>query len=466
MKPNDLKILDQFGMPMVHRPIYESGTYDDGLKRLPNYVREPEQLSTRLTRRNLISASRLLYKNNGVVKGAINLKAEYAIGKAFLFKSLCPDSTASQRYDQYIRDFYKIACVNGKNFHSLLYLISTAIDVDGDCFILLTTSRSGFPQLQFIRANRISSAKNGTIDSGPYKNCTVIDGIIINQHGREIAYMLDGDTENNGKILPAGSVIHLTDDDYLATNRGEPLFAHGLREFRYIDDINSAELGAMKIASQIALVEKNDTGEMSLAEAYARPGKHGETVIHDMGDKQIRFLKTDASIESLKIERPSPNYMNFSERLLKSVLAGVGIPYDIVMNPDSSGVGNRMSLAKFDNTVRDRATLLEEAAKKMIDYVLACGIERGDIPHAGNWYDMMFSKAKRPSVDMGRDSASQLNEYNAGIKNLTEICEENGTRLEDHLRIRARETALAERLRQEAEQEFGVTIPVENIRHF
>lgn len=128
------------------------------------------------------------------------------------------------------------------------------------------------------------------------------------------------------------------------------------------------------------------------------------------------FLKSEDSLDSLKIERPSPNYMSFSERLLKGVLSGVGVPYDIVVNPDSSGVGNRMSLSKFDNTTRDRATLLEDAARLLVQYVLAVGIQREDIPHAVGWWNMMFSRAKRPSVDMGRDSNSQLKEYNAGIK--------------------------------------------------
>ena len=178
------------------------------------------------------------------------------------------------------------------------------------------------------------------------------------------------------------------------------------------------------------------------------------------------FLKSEDSLDSLKIERPSPNYMSFSERLLKGVLSGVGVPYDIVVNPDSSGVGNRMSLSKFDNTTRDRATLLEDAARLLVQYVLAVGIQREDIPHAVGWWNMMFSRAKRPSVDMGRDSNSQLKEYNAGIKNLTEICEENGTQVEDHLRIRAREAAIAEKLRREAEAEFGVEISPDYIRKF
>lgn len=464
MKAKDIHILDQYGQPMAYKPIYASGSYDDGLRRMPNYVKEPERLSGRLTRRNLVSASRALYKNNGVVKGAVNMKAEYAVGKAFLFRSLCKDSSAAKAYDDYIRNFYKVACVNGKNFHSLLYMISTAVDVDGDCFIMLTSSKTGFPQLQFIRANRVCSPKDGDILSGRYKGCTVSYGVIRNLQGREIAYWLDGDQPEGGTVIQAKSMIHIADDDYLAACRGEPLFAHGLREFQFIDDINSAELGAMKIASQIALVEKNDTGEMSLEDAYAKKGAHGETVIHDMGDKQIRFLKTGSSIECLRVERPSPNYMTFSERLLKAVLAGVGVPYDIVINPDSSGVGNRMSLSKFDNTVRDRATLLEDAAKKILDYVLSVGIARGDIPHADGWYEMMFSRARRPSVDMGRDSTSQLNEYNAGIKNLTEICEENGTQLEDHLRTRAKEAALAEKLRLEAESEYGVTVSADYMR--
>ena len=466
MKPGNIQILDQFGRPFSSRSIYKSGNYDDGLSRIPNYLKEPEQLSGRLTRKRLISASRLLYKNNGVVKGAVNMKAGYSIGKAFLFKSLCDDSKIAAEYDEYIKAFYKIACVNGKNFHSLLYLISTAIDVDGDCFVLLTESKTGFPQLQFIRANRVCSPKDGLIGSGKYKGLNVLHGVITNRIGREIAYWLDGDEPGGGEIIPASSMLHIVDDDFLSTCRGEPLFSHGLKEFRYIDDINVSELGAMKIASQIALVKKTEAGEFDATQAYDKPNSSGEVTVRNTGDRQILFLKCEDTIDSLKIERPSPNYMNFSERLLKGVLSGVGVPYDIVVNPDSSGVGNRMSLSKFDDTTRDRATLLEDASRLLVQYVLAAGIQRGDIQHSGGWWNMMFSRAKRPSVDMGRDSNSQLKEYNAGIKNLTEICEENGTQIEDHLRIRAKEAAIAEKLRREAEKEYGVEISPDYIRKF
>ena len=323
MKAGNVQILDQFGRPFSSRPIYKSGSYDDGLQRLPNYLKEPEQLSGSLTRKNLISASRLLYKNNGVVKGAVNMKAEYSIGKAFLFKSLCKNPEVAAKYDEYIKAFYKVACVNGKNFHSLLYLISTAIDIDGDCFVMLTESKTGFPQLQFIRANRVCSPKNGLIDSGKYKGLNVLHGVITNRMGREIAYWLDGDEPGGGEIIPASSILHIVDDDFLSSCRGEPLFSHGLKEFRYIDDINTAELGAMKIASQIALVKKNETGEVDITQAYAKPSNNGEVLIRNTGDKQIVFLKSEDSLDSLKIERPSPNYMSFSERLLKGVLSGV-----------------------------------------------------------------------------------------------------------------------------------------------
>lgn len=383
MKAGNVQILDQFGRPFSSRPIYKSGSYDDGLQRLPNYLKEPEQLSGSLTRKNLISASRLLYKNNGVVKGAVNMKAEYSIGKAFLFKSLCKNPEVAAKYDEYIKAFYKVACVNGKNFHSLLYLISTAIDIDGDCFVMLTESKTGFPQLQFIRANRVCSPKNGLIDSGKYKGLNVLHGVITNRMGREIAYWLDGDEPGGGEIIPASSILHIVDDDFLSSCRGEPLFSHGLKEFRYIDDINTAELGAMKIASQIALVKKNETGEVDITQAYAKPSNNGEVLIRNTGDKQIVFLKSEDSLDSLKIERPSPNYMSFSERLLKGVLSGVGVPYDIVVNPDSSGVGNRMSLSKFDNTTRDRATLLEGCCQTACTVYLGRRYPAGGHPARG-----------------------------------------------------------------------------------
>ena len=446
-------------------PIHTAGRADDGLRPLPNYLKEPKNLTTKHSRTALISASRNLYKNNGIVKGAIDMKAEYAVGKAFSYKSLADNPDHAALYTNFIHGFYKIATTTGHNFHSLLYTISTALDVDGDAFILLTRTSTGFPKLQFIRANRISSPKNGIIATGPYKGLHCHDGIIYNKYASEFAYWLDSDDPANSRIIPASSLLHVADVDYLSTSRGEPLFAHALREFQYLDDINSSELGAMKIASQIALIEKSETGTPDLSSLVTTPNPDGGINILSTGDKQIRYLKSDASLDTLRFERPSPNYLAYHTRLLHTILAGVGIPYDIVMTPDSNGVGNRVSLAKFDATVRDRTTLLEEIAHKLISYALATAITRGDLPATHNWHSMLFSKPKRPSVDLGRDSAAQLNEYNAGIKNLTDICAENGIRLEDHLATRATEAALAEKFRLQAETKHHVTIPPNLIRN-
>ena len=61
----------------------------------------------------------------------------------------------------------------------------------------------------------------------------------------------------------------------------------------------------MKIASQIALVKKNETGEVDITQAYDKPSNNGEVLIRNTGDKQIVFLKSEDSLDSLKIERPS-----------------------------------------------------------------------------------------------------------------------------------------------------------------
>ena len=129
-------------------PTYSSQIYtsSSGLGRIPNYNYDPECLESPTTHRDIVSACRSLYQNNGVVRAAIDMKAIYSIGNAFKLYSLCENTELRQSYTDYLEAWQKVACTDNKTFNDLLFNISTSIDVDGDCFVMLTKSKQGFPQ--------------------------------------------------------------------------------------------------------------------------------------------------------------------------------------------------------------------------------------------------------------------------------------------------------------------------------
>lgn len=413
---------------------------DMAFRRPPNYYKEPQNLHTNYGRRDLISISRSLYTNEGIVRGAIHLLATHALTNAFIYKAR---HDKADIYNEYINNWAKVACTNGDNFINLLYQISTGIDVDGDCFVLLTHSKSGFPQLQLIRANRIyypfEEVKKE--DSKKFAGYPCYDGIVVDSNsGREIAYCLDGE-----KFIDSSSIVHCKDVDFLSSFRGTPLFAHSLRNWRYYEEINESELNAQKIASQIAIVETNESGDSTedTSDMYkSRPTiNDNETSIRDYGNGTIKYFQagTGSSIDTLKFERPAPNYLNFTKQLILSSLAGVGIPYSIVIQSDSNSVASRVDMSKFDKEVFSRHTLLSEIAKKCVEYVIAVSIERGELPAVKQWYNMTFSRCPKASLNWSRDITADINLYEHGLKTLTEFADERGLTLEEFLNEKSKD---------------------------
>ena len=54
-------------------------TSSSGLKRIPNYNYDLYSIESPTTHRDIVSACRSLYQNNGIVRGAIDMKATYII---------------------------------------------------------------------------------------------------------------------------------------------------------------------------------------------------------------------------------------------------------------------------------------------------------------------------------------------------------------------------------------------------
>ncbi len=430
----------------------------EGIARVRDYIKEPEKLTDtqNLSWKTMVSLSRKLWANNAIVKGAIDMVNLYSIGNSFDFRS-ASNSTEDEinLYNTTINDWFKVCSIDGKsNFKDILHKISQSVSVDGDCFILLTKTSTGFPQLQFIRANRITSEKNGIIKQGQrYAGLNIFNGVISNpKTGREIAYLID-----NERYISANDMIHISDVDFLSSQRGNPLFSNCVSDFQLLQDIDEAELMAQKILAQVALVQKSSGGLEDLGAAYNGVGAAGETILKDYGNGQIRIIKSDEDLVTINSSRPSPEYQEFSERLYRKILSGI-CPVELLGLIGGAGsVELRVALNRFDNICTDRRTLLIDNAVRMISFAISCFIEMGVLPHVPQWYKMSFSKCKKPSVDLGRDSNSTINEIKLGIKSISQTVEESGTYYDDFLRDRAESIFKAKKIAQEYSKD-GVTI--------
>jgi hypothetical protein len=130
------------------------------------------------------------------------------------------------------------------------------------------------------------------------------------------------------------------------------------------------------------------------------------------------------------------------DRLIRNAYAGANWPFE--MSWDSSKLGGaniRLIVSKAMRAVEDRQDLFRPAAKRIVGYAVAKAIKSGRLPESVDWWRWSFAMPQKLTVDYGRDSKSQREDYAAGIINLGDILAERGVSLDNHIAARKAENA-------------------------
>lgn len=458
-------ILDQFGSPQKYleaaRPSRQRVWQSSAAK-------DFDELVSHFDWATVVGASRRLYQNEGIVRGTIDQKASYSVGAAFLPEFLGQDAGFSELAKQWLASWYSLCEVRGPlfDFQTVLFLTSVAIDRDGDAFILLTEA-NGYPQIQLIPAHRIGQRDNAaTVASGGYKGLRIRKGVIFNRAGRAVAYRVLGDTQAEDKDISARELIHVFDPSFAEQSRGLPLFSHAVNAFRDMREASEREMAAQLLLSSLAFVEHNPYGGPDPSDPTIEYASDGTPSCQSFEGGTVRFFKAGdgSKIEEVANNRPGANWQAFHDRLIRNSLVGTGWPLALVNMAQGNGTADRISLLQGKKAVADRQHLLKPLCKRIITFALGKAIDAGLLPAAKSWWNWTFSVDNRLSIDLGRDSNSLREEYKLGLKNLTQILAEEGTNVADHLRQRAEEAALAEKIRAEVEARHGLTISPDAMR--
>jgi hypothetical protein len=249
-------------------------------------------------------------------------------------------------------------------------------------------------------------------------------------------------------------------------SRGLPLFSHGINSFRSIAEATEREQMAQLILSSIAFVEQNEDGGVSPFDFSVQHDPNGTPTVQTFENGTVRYFRagSGSKIEEVANNRPSANWQAFHDRLIRSVMTGTGWPLAMVNHSLGTGTFDRLQILQAKRALSDRQQLLKPFCKKVITFALGKAIDSGILPASRGWWNWSFSLNQQLSIDLGRDSNALRAEYAIGLKNLTQILGEEGRSLESHLRERAEEAAMAERIRQEVEARTGVTISPEAMR--
>jgi len=416
---------------------------------------------------NLMSQARRIYLNFGPIKNAINQRSMYSVGRAFMPEFKGMDFEFGRAATDFLNDtFYPIGDSRGgmHDFKTNLFTWSSAIDVDGEIFILLTETKNGFPIYQGIPSHRIATPKG--MKDGVMRGGELKDGIIYLPSGTPKEYAF---CDKNGMLsewIPAENMIHLYDPEWQYQGRGLTALTHCINDCRDIIQSTEWERLAMMQMSSISLIEYNDTGGSDMDDPRNALLGGCDTVpkgmvVESMDGGTVRYFKSNSGgkIETLVNNRPGNPFLDFHDRLLKSAYAGLNWPYAFYNGHGAGGgTAQRTEIAMAQRAIEDRQDLLFYAARRIVSYAVAKAQKRGDLPQSTEWYKWEFSTPPKLTIDDGRVMKELESAYKLGFKSASDITAAMGKKYSDVVRMKAEEAAMRQIITREVEEKYGVHI--------
>jgi capsid protein len=418
-----------------------------------------------------MSQSRLVFSNFGIPRGAIFQKADGVVGRAWEPEFKGADREFGEAAKEWLRSWYNICDVKGNlyDFKTSIWLDSAAIDRDGDIFVLLTESPSGYPQVQHIPAHRVGtrpeSAKDGILIHGRYRGRRITNGVIQNRVGAPAAYCILGTDQAGDEYVDAQQMVHIADPSFHNQSRGIPSLSHAILELRKAKTSEEWELMAQMMVSSHALIEYSETGldldDPSVSLTGDVDGTDDRLAVKTYAGGMVRHFKSNSGskVESINHSRPGDMWESFQDRVDRKALAGIPWPVELVGKSDGiTGTTIRNIQARARASIEGRQDVLRQPMKRIISWAVAKAIKQGLLPASDDWYKWDFTMPPKLSIDPRNDSRTQIDEYKVGAQNMTGILQERGKTHSEHIRERCGEIVERKIIKEEYESKYGVEI--------
>ena len=415
---------------------------------------QPQDTKTDVTtqsRKQVLGLARYWFYNSPVVRGAIDCMVRNSIGPGIKCQARTADEGWNRATEQWFHD-WSLACdVRGLlDFNTLQQVATRSMLRDNEIFCILTSSKEDYPQLQLVEAHRC--------ETPPYLSTEkrVVDGVRVNPQGRPLSYYIrlgDGDKFTE---VQAADLIVLAERDRADELRSLSRLVTCLNLIQDREEILSNTMVGIKRSSTIGLALEGD----------GAPGFFGPTTTTDdgittdkvFGSGAIWNVPNGRKIREIKDDRPSPNLSDFMDQFLRAVASGLGLPYEYLWKADLSGPSQRFVLAqaqrRFDEISQ---AVITQMVSRVRLWALAKAIKRGDLtPPAGmdRWWQAVYHTPQRTTIDAGRDSAADREDFKLGIRTLADIAAERGDDWQEIVDQRVAEQAY---IRQKA-AEAGVDL--------
>ena len=357
-------------------------------------------------------------------------------------------TTGDRDYNRVIDEYFHQWCKNCDvtNRHSFKKLVQLAAEerpIDGDCGFVIRRSGEGL-KLQLVPATRIGNPNDTAVASNNY-----FQGIITNDFGQPVAYRIFR-VDRNGvyfgaEDIPANQFCHYFDPFRVDQYRGITDLHSAIQTARMLHEILQAEKAGVRFSSQQAALIFNDRGTANPRNLFqpnptmALPnGQQQKNELTEVG--MIRYFQNSDRVEVMP-SRPSQAFTGFVQHLMHEIALGVGVPEGVLFGTqDYKGPSVRAEFAAADRVfTKQQGVLTDKVLDPIKDAVILDAIARGEIaPPALLAGETMVQALRRAtkgewrfpaklSIDVGRESAANMNENRQGAKSLQEIAAEEGT---------------------------------------
>lgn len=478
-----MAILNEFGQPFTPQRYMHAAEYNRTRGVVyPIKTDDFDKLVSPLDNKRLRSLSSRLYSNVGVIKGAVDQKADYSVGDAFLPAYVGESDFADGKsIATFMRKAWFPNCTERGgvfDWHKLLELSSIALDRDGDIFWVKVKSADGFPKLQIVPAHRVGNCGDyKTVSEGKYKGFKINDGVIQFYNGKPAAYrILTGENMDTFYDVDAANVIHIYDPDFCDQSRGVPAFSHALLDITATLASTEDERIRQQIVSRLHLTVFNDTGGPDLDDpsvmygnqngAQNGNGVDGGFVLNNPAPG-IVYMQSGSGdkIEQLKHDTPGEIWESFQDRMIRMSLIPVW-SYQI-WKGSGQGTDARAEIVKCRRFISQRQRLLKRAALNAFSWAYSCFYKVGRVPLLDHPFAWAFSTPARLSVDDGRESGMEVEEWRVGLRNTADITEARyGMTEEEFYTRRAHSVAMrkviAAQVAEEVSKQSGYEVEIED----
>ena len=405
-------------------PRWESVTQSNGRQILYMGANVDARRDLRSRDRNtMVKKCRYAERNYGLYNQILNDTVMYVVGTGISMQSHCRDAEVGRRHMEYFYEVSRKLDVTGRfSFEDCQKLITRAWMRDGDTFAAKVRNGRDQAKIQLIEAHRVGDPADRDIPE------RVWDGVEFGDFGEVVAYWVYRSNGSSRQVL-ANAMMHVVDFTSSSASRGIPLLQHSINSLQDIDQILQAETRAVKDQSEVTRVLNKAGGHITddMASELGGGDRCYSGIVEQAGGKLL-VLEPNEKLEMQESKRPNQTFNGFISELQRDVTFG-SLPWDFVVDPSKiSGAGIRLVGNKADRFISHVQTMIiERFCIPTYQYIIADGIEKGEIPDDPDWFKCSAITPPSLTVDAGREAQNDREAIKMGLMSRSEFYKTHGT---------------------------------------